>query len=121
MCQRVFVVMYVSRTCKYVSRILESFKRGVRCGFFPVGFLSSRGLAFLCEGFVCGLCGSYDRSKFQVFFCVDCSGFSYQFCSVWLFNTEYQVLGQSFTSAEGSIVVQAAASSRLAAGRGNFH
>lgn len=38
MSQRVFVVMYVSRTCKYVSRILESFKRGVRCGFFPLAF-----------------------------------------------------------------------------------
>lgn len=36
MSQRVFVVMYVSRTCKYVSRILESFMRGVRCGFSPL-------------------------------------------------------------------------------------
>lgn len=89
--------------------------------FFPFAFSALGGLAFLREGFVCGLCGSYDPSQFQEFFCVDCSGFSYQICSVWLLNTEYQVLGQSFTSAEGSIVVQAAASSRLAAGRGNFH
>ena len=47
-----------------MSRILDSFQRGVRCGFFPVGFFNSRGLAFLSEGFLCGLCGSCNLSIF---------------------------------------------------------
>ena len=47
-----------------MSRILDSFKRGVRCGFFPLALSTLGDLHFSLEGFLCGLCGSCNLSIF---------------------------------------------------------